>query len=193
MPGKIKNSLLITLIVLLILCALPIYFVVNYQKQFNTQATASATASATTPNILAVNKAETNHDNGGDYFEYQKTTDDPFYSNIIPSGTAISQNFFLRKGQSLLFYKHAITSSGNNCGDLTRLTVTTTPQPAVLCKGTYPATRPNSQCIDFVEICEFKNSGGSLQYKIKQQESNIDCIVLPIELNINNKKNQSKH
>ena len=24
-------------------------------------------------------------------------------------------------------------------------------------------------------------------------ESNIDCIVLPIELNINNKKNQSKH
>ena len=170
MLGKIKNSLLITLIVLLILCALPIYFVVNYQKQFNIQATVPALSTSTAAEITDYNDS--------DYFEYQKTTDDPFYSNTIPSGTAISQNFFLRKGQSLLFYKHAITSSGNDCGDLTQLTVTTTPQPAVLCKGTYPATMPNRQCIDFVEICEFKYSDNSLRYRIKQQGSNQDCISI---------------
>ena len=174
MPGKIKNSLLITLIVLLILCALPIYFVVNYQKQFNIQATVPATGAKT----ITLTEAEITDYNDSDYFEYQKTANDPFYSNKTIDTAISSQNFFLRKGQSLLFYKHEITSSGNDCGDLTQLTVTTTPQPAVLCKGTYPATMPNRQCIDFVEICEFKYSDNSLRYRIKQQGSNQDCISI---------------
>ena len=167
MPSKIKNSLLITFVALLILCALPIYFVVNYQKQFNTQAQGGSSV----PDITA---PEADYSDA-DYFEYKSLEEeDPFYNAPITSDTQISdQKFFLRKGQSLLIEKSAIAG----CGDLANFKIVTTPRPAVLCKGTYPAIRPNPKCVDFVEICEFIDSG-TTKHRIKEQGVNSDCISI---------------
>lgn len=165
MPSKIKNSLLITFVALLILCALPIYFVVNYQKQFNTQAQVAGL-------VTDITVPEADYSDV-DYFEYEESKDDPFY-NSASSGTQISdQKFFLRKGQSLLIDKKIIET----CGNLVNLKIATAPRPAVLCKGTYPAIRPNPQCVDFVEICEFIDSD-TTKHRIKEQGDNSDCISI---------------
>ncbi len=170
MPSKIKNSLLITLIILLILCALPIYFVVNYQKQFNVH-------SASGSGVQIMGPTEIIDYDEADYFEYAQESNDPFYNSPTSSSTTISDNkFFLRKGQSLLLYKEEIS----NCGSLTELRAITNPRPAVLCKGKYVATIPNPQCSDSVEICEFEleetGGGKSKRYKIKEQVESVDCI-----------------
>ena len=180
MPSKIKNSLLIIFVALLILCALPIYFVINYQKQFNIQAQSLSDTNYATYEITDYDEA--------DYFEYAKTTDDPFYSNTS-SGTSIyDPQFFLRKGQSLLISKQAIQDAGNNCGDLAQLKVITTSRPAVLCKGSHVANIYNPQCLDFVEICEFEDVS-TTRYKInKSADSTTTCksitkICLPSIIN----------
>jgi type IV secretory pathway VirB6-like protein len=187
MPSIIKKSLLIIVASLLILSALPIYFVVNYQRNFNTQAQGSSVISDVN-NDLALSEV--------DYFEYQNNDSDPDPFNIAININNVSfssgvNKLFLRKGQKLLFDYKAITEVGNNCGNMQ---IQTTPRPAVLCRGTRDAIVPNPQCRDYVELCKFEGfTGSALQtfYKIKEPQDvtenfcqSVVKVCLPIVDNV---------
>ena len=186
MPSIIKKSLLIIVASLLILSALPIYFVVNYQRNFNTQAEVSGQAVVDETGEQIVEE--------GDYFEYQNNGSDPFNIAIDINNVSFSSNstnLFLRKGQKLLFDYKAITEAGNNCGNIK---IQTTPRPAVLCRGTRDAIVPNPQCRDYVELCKFEGfTGSALQifYKIKEPQDvtanfcqSVVKVCLPIVDNV---------
>ena len=186
MPSIIKKSLLIIIASLLILSALPIYFVVNYQRNFNTQAQVSSQAVVDATGEQIVEE--------GDYFEYQNNGSDPFNIAIDINNVSFSSNntnLFLRKGQKLLFDYKAITEAGNNCGNIK---IQTTPRPAVLCRGTRDAIVPNPQCRDYVELCKFEGFTGSALktfYKIKEPQDvtanfcqSVVKVCLPIVDNV---------
>ena len=188
MPSIIKKSLLIIVASLLILSALPIYFVVNYQRNFNTQAEVSSKAVVDATDEQIVEE--------GDYFEYQNNGSDPDPFNIAIDINNVSfnnTNLFLRKGQKLLFDYKAITEAGNNCGNIQ---IQTTPRPAVLCRGTRDAIVPNPQCRDYVELCKFEGfdfKGSVLRtfYKLKDPQDvtanfcqSVVKVCLPIVDNV---------
>jgi type IV secretory pathway VirB6-like protein len=172
MLNKIKSSLLIIFASLLLLSALPIYFVVNYQKYLNVKA-------ASQSNTIGSNTIEYVD---GEYFEY-KPTNDPFKNIVISttSFTPANNSLFVRKGQKLLFnYKEM-----QNCGNIE---IKTIPRPAVLCKGEHKIIKSNPKCSDYIEICQFKgiltgppsSAPNNYLYKIKDPRDDFCISVVKI-------------